>query len=493
MISAPSLPLQPSRASLPTGRAHARALLSAALLLAGAATATWADPGPGNTNDTQAAAPANPGPEAASSSEGLTLSAAQARLFQGNPDLAVLRLESDRAASQVKEAQADWLPSVDASGSYNFTTEAGRLRLDLPFPAPGGTSVDRALGDQDRVELGLDMSVPIFTGFSRGHAVEARQAQARAREAQVMAARDRMSFRLAGLFYGWQLARAQAAWLARAADHARELEAQLSGFVAAGTAVRSRALTAAARAKAAEVDRLAAENTRDSLALEVADFLGLAGEGPASPSGILALVPDTMPPPAPPWDGSEADSASASWPDDRVLEEGLAQARAGSLALRGRKLPQVHGMAGMRYANPGLNQTEDEFMAYGVAGLQLKWNLFDGFRNREQRRQLGIQEKVVAEQRRKLRLDRHKAMEGARLQHARWTAQLQAARAAREAARAAAADLARQLEAGLATEADLLEARNNEARADWQVEQAVILQKLAVLQWRHAAGKELRF
>jgi outer membrane protein TolC len=135
----------------------------------------------------------------------------------------------------------------------------------------------------------------------------------------------------------------------------------------------------------------------------------------------------------------------------------------------------------------------DEFMAYGLAGLQLRWNLFDGFRNREQRYQMLVQERTLAEQRRKLRNEWAKGRRTARLLHARGTAQLEAARASREAARAAAEDLKRQLELGLATEVELMEARNNEARAELVLEQARTLQRLAVLQWRHAAGRELRF
>ena len=45
----------------------------------------------------------------------------------------------------------------------------------------------------------------------------------------------------------------------------------------------------------------------------------------------------------------------------------------------------------VRYGNPGLDLNGDAFMAYGLAGVQLRWNLFDGFRNRQQRRQLRLQ------------------------------------------------------------------------------------------------------
>lgn len=421
----------------------------------------------------------------------LTLGEAQDILFRDNADLAMLRLESERALSQSEEAQAAWFPSLDASANYGFTTETSRLKLDIPFPPPAGTSVERALGDQDKVEFGLDATVPLFTGFSRGHTIGSRQAQARSKEALAQAAHNQLSLRLAALFYGWQLARANALYQAKVSDHAREMQEQLAEFVKAGTAVRSKALAAEARAKAAEVDRLSAENTRDSLALEVLDFLG---QGEGQRGGQPNLVPDTTELPPPPWaDSLTAAEGSGKRPEERALEESMMQVRLGGKALAGQRLPQLFGMAGVRYANPGLNLAEDEFMSYGLAGLQLKWNLFDGFRNKQQQRQLAIQIRVLQQQRRKLRNEWWKAMQTSRLQYARWTAQLEAARASREAARAAAADLKRQLELGLSTELDLMEARNNEAKADFVVDQAMTLQRLSMLQWQYAAGKEMRF
>jgi outer membrane protein TolC len=435
----------------------------------------------------------------------LTLGEAQAALFRDNADLAVLRLENERAESQWREARGALLPSIDALGNYSYTTETSRLQLDLPFPPPGGTHLDREIGDHDRVELGADASYALFTGFARGNNVAAKRANVLARAAQERAARNQMSLKLASLFYAWQLAQAQADFQAATALYARELQTQLEAFVRAGTAVRSRALGALARAKAAEVDQMAAENTRDSLAFEVLDFLGRRdSSAAASPN---ALAPDTATLPKPDWGavpaasgggtaepsgGAEAENGSRR-PELEAIAQNEAQARLGGRALLGQRFPQVYAMAGYRYANPGLNLAGDDYMGYGLLGVQLKWNLFDGARNSQQRKQLEIQERILEEQKRKLQGEWWKAMHSARLQYSRWEAQFAAARASREAAEAAATDLKRQFEAGVATGVDWLEARNNEAKARLMMEQARTMQRLALLQWRFAAGKELRF
>jgi outer membrane protein TolC len=391
---------------------------------------------------------------------------------------------------------------VDALGNYLFNTETSRLVLDIPGPGGvGGTSINRVLSDHDQAELGVDATVPIFTGFARGYDVESRQAQARSRESETLAARNRLSLRLAMLFAGWQLADAQARYEARVVAYSRKLEGQLADFVRAGTAVRSRALAGQARTRSAEVDRIAAENTRDSLALEVFSFLG---RGLDSALGSSDLKADTTPAPAPPWESpSEGDpgdrgsgaagDSGTSRPEERAYEEGIHGLRLGQKALAGRRLPQVLGRVGVRFANPGLNVAKDEFMAYGQAALQLRWNIFDGYRNRQQRVQLELQARSLEEQRRKQRTEWEKARRSARQQYARWSAQWDAARAAREAARSAADDLQRQFELGLATEVDLMEALNNEARSELVMEQARTFRKLAMLQWEYAAGREMRF
>lgn len=429
----------------------------------------------------------------------LTLAEAQVLLFRDNPDLAVQRLQAEEAQSRAREAQGAWYPSVDALGNYLFNTETSRLVLDIPGPGGvGGTSINRVLSDHDQAEVGVDASVPIFTGFARGYEVESRQAQARSRASETLASRNRLSLRLAMLFAGWQLADAQARYEARVVAYSRKLEGQLADFVRAGTAVRSRALAGQARTLSAEVDRIAAENARDSLALEVLSFLGRGLDSALGPADLAA---DTSPPPAPPWEGAPegyaesgaAGDSGASRPEERAFEEGINGLRLGRKALAGRRLPQVLGRVGLRFANPGLNVAKDEFMAYGQAALQLRWNLFDGYRNRQQRVQLELQARSLEEQRRKQRTEWEKARRSARQQYARWSAQWEAAQAAREAARSAADDLQRQFELGLATEVDLMEALNNEARSELIMEQARTFRKLALLQWEYAAGREMRF
>jgi len=342
------------------------------------------------------------------------------------------------------------------------------------------------------VELGIDASYPLFTGFTRSQNLKSKHQAIYAKEAELRAGKNQVSLKLAGMYYSWQLAELQTEYQQKILEHSLALQKQLEDFVKAGTGVRSHALTAAAKAKAAEVDLLSAQNTGDSLKYELVDFLGSRDSSITNSKNALSL--DSTPIPTPDWAKENAGSNSDSLrPEIEVLERTSEQLRYSENALSGQRLPQLYALAGYRYANPGLNQTEDAFMNYGIVGLQLKWNLFDGWKNHSQKNQLEVQLKEINEQKRKLNGAWWKSKHLAEVQFERWEKQFQAAKASREAAEASANDLKRQFSVGLATGLDWLEARNQVARATLTMSQARTMQTLAILQWRYAAGKELRF
>ncbi len=421
-------------------------------------------------------------------SNAINLHQAQEILLSENPDLTILKLEVEKANSQIEETRASFYPSIDAVSNYSYTSETPKLRLDLPFPAPGGTHIDRELGDHDKMEFGIDATYPIFTGFSRGQNIKAKNAGLAMKTAQWQGAKNQMSLKLGSLYYAWQLASAQAKFQEKVLSYSQDLEKQMQSFVRAGTAVRSRALAAEAKAKATEVELLAAQNTRDSLALEVVEFLG-AKDLTTNPS--LELSEDTTLAPQPDW--NTINSVQKNRPETEVFIQGMEQMEHSIQAMKGQKYPQLYGIAGLRYANPGLDLSGDSFMTYGLVGLQLKWNLFDGFKNSSQRKQLEYTAQELAEQKRKLIQDFYKTSISAKLQYTRWAAQYEAAMASRNAAEAAAKDLKHQFEVGVATGLEWLDARNNQAKAELSMEQARTMQRIALMQWDYANGKELRF
>jgi outer membrane protein len=91
---------------------------------------------------------------------------------QQRPDLAAARAQAESAVSDITVARAAGRPSISIAGTRN--------RIDTPgIPLSQGGPV------QDTSQIGVTVTVPIFTGFSVGYGVRQAQATLEIREASV--------------------------------------------------------------------------------------------------------------------------------------------------------------------------------------------------------------------------------------------------------------------------------------------------------------------
>lgn len=59
------------------------------------------------------------------------------------------------------------------------------------------------------------------------------------------------------------------------------------------------------------------------------------------------------------------------------------------------KLPKLSGFAEGGYGNPGLNMLDNSFQPFYIAGIKLKWNVFDGKANKKHRESMAINKDLV--------------------------------------------------------------------------------------------------
>jgi outer membrane protein TolC len=413
----------------------------------------------------------------------LDLGAAQARLFAASPELRVEAAQTERARAQRDEARAAYLPSVDAYANYQAFTEANHIHMQLP--PPSGAVIDRDLGDRDREEYGVDVSWALFAGGQRRRQVMARDASWRSAEASRQALRNRLSLRLAAVYYGWL----SADTAVRAQDEVvrawREAHDQAAAEVRRGAALRSREADARARWLAARADAQAAADLRDSLGRAAALLLGLPPENP-----VTFVAPAEEPRTA----GTIVAARSVDErPEIRALRLAAESATQQEKGLLGQRLPTLSALAGYRLANPGLNMGGDAYMDYGVIGLQARWNLFDGFRNGAQRAQARAQREAIEAERDRQEAFWSEAALSADRALARLDLSLEAARAALEAARAARGERESQARQGAALDVERTAARVQETRAALQVRQVELQRMTAGWQRRFARGETLDF
>jgi outer membrane protein TolC len=349
-------------------------------------------------------------------------------------------------------------------------------------PGTPPLSIDRSIGTNDRVETGLDLSWPLFTGYSRSGAVAARKEALGAKRAALEAVRRRLSLGLGVLFLQWELSYRQADLRRALVGQLETYERQVRAMREAGTVLQSKLLEANARLEFARVDLAMAEDQNDSLRRELMSFIQSRDHTVFPDTGAAAL--DALPLP---------ESVDTARPELRALDRTAAQLTETRRAVRGQKFPLLLGIAGYRYAKPGLAMGSDEFMGYAMAGVQLRWNLFDGMKNRAVRVQLSRQIDLLEIERAKQLDALRRSFEQAREQLTNAASRLEATEKAAAAARALAEDMQNQLSAGSVTTADYLNALVGQAQAELTAEQARMSKRVALLRLLYAAGTEISY
>ena len=136
---------------------------------------------------------------------------------------------------------------------------------------------------------------------------------------------------------------------------------------------------------------------------------------------------------------------------------------------------------------------DDRFMGYGIVGLQLTWNLFDGFRGKARERQLAHARQLLTLKYRQASDDFEKRLSQLQRQIDLLGRRCDAALEARDAASALAEDLKQCIEAGTATQVEYLNALVGAAQAELMVVQLWTARDMASLQALYAAGASIEF
>jgi outer membrane protein TolC len=414
--------------------------------------------------------------------EPFSLHEAYGRLFKNNLDILVAEAELQKVEGEYSETRSVWWPSLDASASYNYLTE--KTRLHIPNPMVPGKFIDGTIGPNDRAELGLDLTYPLFTGFSRHFAVESKNEYVASKRAMLQGTINRITLSLGALYLQWELSYKQADMRRALVEQLETFSRQIAAMREAGTALQSRLLEAQARLQLALVDLAVAEDQTDSLRRELTSFV-LYKEKDIVPD-TTGIAFDTLPVP-------KRAVIDTMRPELIMLAHAGAQIDQLRRSLRFRHFPTLVGLAGYRYAKPGLWMGRDEFMGYGLIGMQIKWNLFDGLKARSQWAQFSAQLELVDIERTRQIEMLTRSYDIARDQVNNAANRLVATEQSCEAARALAEDLKNSLDAGVVTTADYLNALVNLAQAGLMVEQAKTAKKIAMLRMLYAMGKKLEY
>jgi outer membrane protein TolC len=407
----------------------------------------------------------------------LTLKKAQEYLLARNLEKAAANMELCKKSYEEAEAKAIWYPSIDIVGSYNYFSEKNSVAL---------LGRKEVLGTNYRTEAGIDISWPITQAFVNIYNVRYRHFALMAKEAQNKSLKNLLSFKLGTMFFLWNLSYNQLEVHNTLIEQLEDLLKQTQNKYNAGFCSISKLLEVKARVASAKTDLISAKSLCDSIRFEIQNFLQCTDSSFIPEEYSFNL--DSMQLAS--LDTISINNTRAELTSLEYLED---QLKVFHKIISGQKYPSLVAYGGYRYANPGLNMGDSTFMGYAIAGIMLKWNIFDGFKVSSQHKQTKQQQEIIKIQKKQMIDSWNNAINNAKMQIKRAQSQLDAAKTSCEAAEAVLTDAKNNFSSGTATQTDVLNALSARAMALLSVKKAEFMMNMAILQLYYASGKDIEF
>ncbi len=420
---------------------------------------------------------------------GLSLKQAQEIMLFKNTDIVIANQEFCKKGYEETEAKAVWYPSLDVVGSYNHVTENSSTTISgLPLPglAPGSSETLPIPNSMNKTELGVDLTYPLTAAFVNVYNVRYRRLALTVKEAQNQGLKNLLSFKLGAIYLQWNMSYQQTDVYKTLIKQLEEMLNQTAKLKAGGLASSAKVLDVKARLAQAQSDLVTNQNQCDSLKLELLNFIQSPDSGFLPVDYSFAIDSQSLL-------ATDSVGLNTSRPELVSLDIGMEQLAVFQSIISGQKYPNLIALAGLRYANPGLAMGKDQYMGYGLFGLQLKWNLFDGWKVSSQHKQTSEQIDILKTQRQQLIDMWSNAIKNAKLSIKRAEQQADAANASLSASDAYATDAQNNFAAGMATQTDVLNALTAKSKSALLVKQSIFMKNMAVLQLLFASGKELKF
>jgi len=305
----------------------------------------------------------------------LTAAAAVRQALKADPAIQAVRQQRSAAAAAVREARADWFPTLEAQVGYRRLSDNVDYTVDLPsMPGGGGQPVTFAPAILDRYSARASVEQPLFTGFRLANQVDAAQAQTSAADAEVAATKTEVVFETRRAY--WRLYEAQARERA-AVEALQQLERQLTDVrnrQEAGMATETDVLRVRARHDRVRVERIQARNAVQTARHTLNDQIG-------RPLDAQVVLADTVTIDSLSLDRSRlVQMATEQRPDLEALRRRVQARDAEVDVAQSGWFPQVALTGTYLYARPNeqLFPPEDQFQGTWDVGVQLSWRLSTG-------------------------------------------------------------------------------------------------------------------
>jgi len=267
--------------------------------------------------------------------------------------------EVNVARLRSQAVRLDRLPSLDLTMQYRHVSEVPTLALELPAPLP---SQKMDLGVYDTYESGLDLSMPLFTGFAVSNNIALAKTGLEVQELSLEQQKKNMAMsvirlyrKIQGLY--WENAGVRAARMRTLL----QLE-KVSSLVSQGMALPTDTLSLRLAELQFSQQELALNAAMRKMQNQLEVLVGQPVRVEFRSIPLAKLNPE-----------ARFDSTS------EALQLSFRQIRLSGIKkdlIKAAYWPNLTLQLSYKYGKPGVNFIKNEWMDYAVIGLQLRWNLY---------------------------------------------------------------------------------------------------------------------
>ena len=307
----------------------------------------------------------------------LTVEQCQQMARQNYPLVRQYGLVERTARYNLANASKGYLPQVSLSGKASYQSDVTQIPIDIP-----GVDVG-ARKDQYQIMAELDQT--IWDGGSIRSQRKLTKAQAEVDAVQTDVDLYAIRERVNQLFFGILLLDEKLKQNSLLQQELGRNYTQVEAYIANGIANR-------ADLDAVKVEQLSAVQTRKELTSSREAYTRMLSAFIGREIGAI----DTLTRPAMP---DIPAAAAIDRPDLNLFAALEKQLDARKISVNARNLPKIGAFVQGAYANPGLNFLKDEFSAYYIAGVRLKWDFGGLYTRRNDMRLIELQRDQVDVQR----------------------------------------------------------------------------------------------
>ena len=278
-----------------------------------------------------------------------------------NKEILARQQAVQKADLQARAAFRKTLPAIDLSASYRHVTHVARLEFPSTIPIPGFPT-NISLGLYDTYESGLTLKYVLFSGFAQKNQVKLMRQQAGLAGINLEEKQKEIAFKVIGVYRKVQNKQLELQVLNSALQRIDLQMKRIKALVKQGMALSLDTLSL----------KLAKLNYRKQI-IAVEGELATAAQQLEHLSGQKVRVQSFQQLRAPELNVMPVLQRMAPY---RQLEQQEAMQRTAVRLNQSRYLPSLAAFASYNYGKPGLDFIKGDWMAYGIWGLSLSWNLF---------------------------------------------------------------------------------------------------------------------